>query len=139
MPLKVIAYTDGSCLGNPGPGGWAVLFKFPKGEKLLSGGAPKTTNNAMELTAVLEAVKKAPVGVTLEVHTDSRNVIGWLSEGWKVKATHLKPLVEAIRATAEQKRLALRFVATPAHTGENARVDRAAKDAARSFQAAAQV
>jgi ribonuclease HI len=78
------AHTDGACSGNPGPGGWAVIFSVEDaivGE--FSGGDPDTTSNRMELTAALEAIQRAPTSVTLEIVTDSQLVLGWLGKGWK--------------------------------------------------------
>ena len=83
----LVAHTDGACKGNPGPGGWAVVFS--QGDKALveySGREANTTNNRMELTAVLEAIKHAPHTIRLDIVTDSKNVIGWLSQGWKRKS-----------------------------------------------------
>ena len=80
----LIAHTDGACSGNPGPGGWSVVFSFDGfnlGE--FSGHHNDTTNNRMELTAVRKAIHRAPLPVALLVVTDSLNVIGWLSRGWK--------------------------------------------------------
>jgi ribonuclease HI len=84
-------YTDGACKGNPGPGGWGVLLKQGTVEKELCGGEKETTNNRMELTAVIEALKalKRPCQVTL--HLDSQYVRqgitewihGWKAKGWK--------------------------------------------------------
>jgi ribonuclease HI len=80
----LIAHTDGACSGNPGPGGWAVVFSR-SGDVVgeCSGAAAATTSNRMELIAVLEAVRRTPKRERLEIHTDSRNVVGWLAEGWK--------------------------------------------------------
>ncbi len=81
-------YTDGACKGNPGPGGWGALLTFDGREKELFGGAPDTTNNRMELTAVIEALLalKRPSRVVL--HTDSQYVQKGITEwirGWKAK------------------------------------------------------
>ncbi len=94
MSEMVEMFTDGACSGNPGPGGWGVLMRWKGQEKELWGGEPETTNNRMELLAVirgLEALKR-PVAVT--VHTDSRYVhdgitgwiYGWKRNGWKTAA-----------------------------------------------------
>ena len=90
MPQHVEIFTDGACRGNPGPGGWGVLLRYRNGtrntEKTLRGAAAETTNNRMELTAVIEALValKQPVRVTLT--TDSKYVLGGITEwldGWK--------------------------------------------------------
>ena len=87
----ITIYTDGACKGNPGPGGWGVLLKAGPTEKELFGGERETTNNRMEMTAVIEALKalKRPCKVTL--HLDSKYVLqgitewlpGWKAKGWK--------------------------------------------------------
>ena len=80
---KLFIYTDGSSRGNPGPGGWGVVMKFNGKEKELSGGEKYTTNNRMELTAViqaLEAVKSTKYPV--EVYSDSKYVIDSIEKGW---------------------------------------------------------
>lgn len=81
-------YTDGACKGNPGPGGWGVLLKSGATEKELYGGEPLTTNNRMELMAVIRALEalKRPCAVTL--HVDSQYVLKGMTEwlaGWKAK------------------------------------------------------
>ena len=89
---KVELFTDGACSGNPGPGGWGAVLRFHGKEKELSGGDPQTTNNRMELTAVIEglAALKEPCEVTLT--SDSKYVLdallqggvySWKKNGWK--------------------------------------------------------
>lgn len=88
-------YTDGACSGNPGPGGWGALLRWNGHEKELSGGAAETTNNRMEMTAVIEGLKaiKKP-GARVHIHTDSKYVMdgvtqwlpGWKAKGWKTAA-----------------------------------------------------
>lgn len=88
---SVNIYTDGACSGNPGPGGWGAILVYGVHEKEISGGAANTTNNRMELTAVIESLKllKEPCNVTLT--TDSKYVVdsvtlgwarGWRARGW---------------------------------------------------------
>ena len=90
--MKVVIYTDGACKGNPGPGGWGVLLRADDGtEKELCGGERETTNNRMEMMAVIEALQalKRPTDVVL--HLDSQYVLkgitewlaGWKARGWK--------------------------------------------------------
>ena len=81
---KVIIYTDGSCLGNPGPGGWGVVLIHQASgtKKEYSGGCANTTNNRMELTAVAEALTKLKRPVPLEIHSDSQYVIKAFTQGW---------------------------------------------------------
>ncbi len=75
-------YTDGACSGNPGPGGWGAILVYNGREKELSGGEPLTTNNRMELSAVIEALRalKEPCSVTLT--TDSKYVSDGITQGW---------------------------------------------------------
>ena len=78
-------YTDGACQGNPGPGGWGAILRYQGVEKEISGGDPATTNNRMELSAVIEALKllKEPCEVTL--YSDSQYVCNAISKGWAKK------------------------------------------------------
>ena len=90
----VIIYTDGACKGNPGPGGWGVLMRSGAVEKTLHGGERVTTNNRMELTAVIEALKalKRPCQVTLYLDSEyvrkgvTEWLAGWKAKGWKTAA-----------------------------------------------------
>ncbi len=80
--LQVTLYTDGACSGNPGPGGWAAILQYEGRDKELAGGEEDTTNNRMELTAIikgLEALKK-PCRVT--VYSDSRYIVDAVNKGW---------------------------------------------------------
>ena len=87
----VIVFTDGACSGNPGPGGWGAILKFGDVEKELKGGERDTTNNRMELTAVIEALASLKRTCDVTVHTDSEYVRkgitewihGWKTRGWK--------------------------------------------------------
>jgi ribonuclease HI len=87
LPHVVIA-TDGACKGNPGPGGWGALLTFGGEEKELFGGEAQTTNNRMELTAVIEALTALKRPTQVVVHTDSQYVMKGITEwirGWKAK------------------------------------------------------
>ena len=84
----VIIYTDGACSGNPGPGGWAALLKFGPHERVLSGAAPHTTNNRMELTAALEALRGLKEPCRVSLHTDSAYLVRAFTEGWLEKWRH---------------------------------------------------
>ena len=83
---KITVYTDGSCKGNPGRGGWGVVLRSGHHEKHLKGGEALTTNNRMELTAVIEALKALKTDCDIDIYTDSqyvqKGVLEWL-EGWK--------------------------------------------------------
>jgi ribonuclease HI len=81
-------FTDGACKGNPGPGGWGAILRMGKHEKELSGGEAETTNNRMEMTAVIRALNALIEPCAVTVHTDSRYVIDGMTkwiEGWKRK------------------------------------------------------
>ena len=75
-------YTDGACSGNPGPGGWGAILRYKDTEKELSGGAADTTNNRMELTAVIKALALLKEPCVVELYSDSKYVIDGLSKGW---------------------------------------------------------
>ncbi len=89
---EVIIYTDGACSGNPGPGGWGALLQWNDVEKTLSGSAPHTTNNRMEMTAVIQALNALKRPCRVKIHSDSALVVntfkqnwigGWIRRGWK--------------------------------------------------------
>jgi len=85
---QIEIYTDGACSGNPGPGGWGALLRYKGTEKELSGGAAETTNNRMELQAVIEGLKALSQPCHVTVYSDSKYVLDgitkWL-EGWKAR------------------------------------------------------
>ena len=78
----VTIYTDGACSGNPGPGGWGAILSYNGREKELSGGERQTTNNRMELTAVISALEALREPCAVELYSDSKYVIDALSKGW---------------------------------------------------------
>lgn len=78
----VTIYTDGACSGNPGPGGWGAILSYKGTEKELSGGAAQTTNNRMELTAVLTALRLLKEPCTVELYSDSKYVVDAIDKGW---------------------------------------------------------
>jgi ribonuclease HI len=133
--------TDGACKGNPGPGGWGAVIRSGGREKEVSGGDPMTTNNRMELTAVIEALNalKRPCAVALS--TDSRYVMdglttwihGWRKNGWKTAAK--QPVKNAelwqalVEATARHK-ISWEWVKGHAGHPDNERADKLASDAA---------
>ena len=82
-PLKTVeVYTDGACSGNPGPGGWAAILKFGKHEKEISGSMPHTTNNRMEVFAVISALGALKERRYVRVHSDSTYVVNAFLQGW---------------------------------------------------------
>ena len=79
---EIEIYPDGACSGNPGPGGWGAILMYKGAQKEMSGGAGETTNNRMELTAVIEALKALKEPCTVQLYSDSKYVIDALSKGW---------------------------------------------------------
>ena len=78
---QIELFTDGACSGNPGPGGWGAILRYGGREKELSGGAPQTTNNRMELTAVIEGLAALRESCAVTVVSDSRYVVDGIEKG----------------------------------------------------------
>lgn len=137
MTDTVVVYTDGACKGNPGPGGWGAFLRWGGHEKELFGGEALTTNNRMELTAVIEALASLKRGCRVAIYTDSeyvRNGIttwikGWKARGWRtadrkpVKNVELWQRLEALEAKHQ-----VRWHWVRGHAGDpgNERADRLA-------------
>ena len=93
-PEPVVIHTDGSCLSNPGPGGWAAILRWQEKERELKGSEPDTTNNRMELMAAIMGLDALTRPMTVNLHTDSRYVMNgvqdwmprWKANGWKTAA-----------------------------------------------------
>ena len=79
---KVIIYTDGACSGNPGPGGWGAILMYKETAKEISGANKDTTNNIMEITAVLEALKLLKEECEVKIYSDSAYVVNAFNQGW---------------------------------------------------------
>ena len=79
---KVSIYTDGACSGNPGPGGWAALLLYGTAKKEISGYVPDTTNNRMELLAVIEGLKAVKKECRIAIYSDSAYVVNAINDGW---------------------------------------------------------
>jgi ribonuclease HI len=133
-------YTDGACRGNPGPGGWAALLSFDGREKEIAGAEALTTNNRMELTAVIRALESLRRPVTARVFTDSQYVrrgitewvTGWKARGWLTadrKPVKNQDLWQRLEELAGAHRIQWHWV--PGHAGVpgNERVDRLANQA----------
>lgn len=94
MNARVVIFTDGACRGNPGPGGWGVVLNYQGKRKTLRGYAAETTNNRMELTAVIEGLRALNRSCEVEINTDSKYVMqginewisNWKRNGWKTAA-----------------------------------------------------
>lgn len=82
---KVELYTDGACSGNPGPGGWGVILKYKGAEREMSGGEAETTNNRMEITAVIEGLRALKEPCSVDVYSDSKYVVDAVNLGWVFK------------------------------------------------------
>ncbi|UCH09090.1 MAG: ribonuclease HI [Fidelibacterota bacterium] len=92
---RVALYTDGACSGNPGPGGWGAILRYQDAEKELAGGEAETTNNRMELTAILSGLEALKQPCRVEIYSDSRYIVdainkgwleGWVARGWRKAA-----------------------------------------------------
>ena len=79
---KVVIYTDGACSGNPGPGGWGAMLMYKGNIKEISGGKKDTTNNVMELTAVIEGLKLLKYPCEVDLYSDSAYVVNAFLQGW---------------------------------------------------------
>ena len=137
-------YTDGACSGNPGAGGWGAILRYGDVEKELSGGETETTNNRMELTAVIEALKALKKPCNIILYTDSRYVMdgvnswlpNWKQNGWRTanKKTPVKniDLWQLLESQLEKHKI--KWVWVKGHNGhpENERVDKLARDQAKS-------
>ena len=142
----VTIYTDGACSGNPGPGGWGAILSYKGAEKALSGGAAQTTNNRMELTAVIEALRLLKEPCVVELYSDSKYVIDALKKGWarswqqrgwvkSDKKPALNPdLWEQLLALCDVHTLHYHWVKGHADTAENNRCDEMAVAQSRKFK-----
>ena len=137
---KVKLYTDGACSGNPGPGGWGALLVFGDTEKELSGGEPHTTNNRMEMLAVIEGLKRLKERCEVHVYTDSKYVQqgmlewlkSWKARGWKTadkKPVKNEDLWQMLDGLAMQHAVHWHWVKGHAGHPENERVDALAREA----------
>jgi ribonuclease HI len=143
MSATVEAFTDGACLGNPGPGGWGALLRYGGRERELSGSDPATTNNRMELMAAIRALEALSRPCAVDLYTDSRYVEQgirewvprWRSNGWRTadrKPVKNQDLWERLSSAAARHTVTWHWVR--GHDGhvENERVDVLARDAALS-------
>jgi ribonuclease HI len=139
----VSIYTDGACSGNPGPGGWAALLRYGLREKELSGGVSKTTNNRMEMTAALEALKSLKTPCQVDFYSDSEYLrkgitewmANWKRRGWKTtakKPVKNQDLWKALDNAIQPHQINWHWVRGHAGHRDNERVDRMARQAVHS-------
>ena len=134
MSSPVEIYADGACRGNPGPGGWAATLEYGEHLRELSGAEAQTTNNRMELTAVIRALEALKRGVSARVHTDSEYVIrginewmpNWKARGWRTadrKPVKNQDLWEQLDAAAARHHIEWKWVKGHSGVPGNERVD----------------
>lgn len=143
---EVILYTDGACSGNPGPGGWGALLLWKGKEKEMTGGAPDTTNNRMEMMAVIEGLKALKKPCYVKIHSDSALIVNTFKKGWieswqkkDWKKSNKKPvenrdLWEAMLKVMEPHTIEWIKVKGHADNQLNNRVDRLAVEASKKFK-----
>jgi len=134
-------YTDGACLGNPGPGGWAALLRHAGTERELAGGEADTTNNRMEMMAAIAALEALKRPCRVDLYTDSQYVQrgiaewlpGWIRRGWKTAgggAVKNQDLWQRLQAAVQSHAIQWHWVKGHAGHAENERVDQLARDQA---------
>jgi len=132
-------FTDGACSGNPGPGGWGAILRWNGHEKEIKGGDPATTNNRMELTAAIEALRALKRPSRVRLHTDSlylrdgieRWIHNWKKRDWKTadrKPVKNVDLWQALDALRSRHQIEWRWVRGHAGHAENERADQLARD-----------
>jgi ribonuclease HI len=145
---EVEAFTDGACLGNPGPGGWAALLRTGNKERMVAGGDPATTNNRLELMAAIAALESLTRPCRVVLTTDSRYVMQgieqwvpkWQSNGWRTadkKPVKNQDLWQRLSDVVSHHQVSWRWVR--GHNGhvENERVDEAAREQAERLRGGA--
>ena len=144
---SIVIYTDGACLGHPGPGGWGALLRYRDIERELSGGEPQTTNNRMELMAAIVALETLTEACRVDLHTDSQYVRqgitewlrNWVRRGWKTAAggaVKNQDLWQRLQAASERHTIEWHWVKGHSGHPENERVDALATAAARAQRSA---
>ena len=143
----VEVHTDGACLGNPGPGGWAALLRYGARERELVGGETETTNNRMELMAAIVALETLTEDCAVTLHTDSQYVRkgitewmrNWVRRGWKTAGgdpVKNRDLWERLHAASGRHVIDWRWVKGHSGDPDNERVDTLARNEAIRFRAA---
>ena len=144
---KVTIYTDGACKGNPGPGGWGVLFQYNGTQKKLSGGEPLTTNNRMEMMAAISALETLREACEITLFTDSKYVMqgltewlaGWKARGWRTASKQPvknQDLWERLDAAVQRHKIDWRWVKGHAGDAGNEMADQLANQGIEHMQAA---
>ena len=143
---KVEIFTDGACKGNPGPGGWGAILRYGKAEKEISGGESSTTNNRMEISAVLEALKCLKESCDVTLYSDSQYVCNSINKGWakkwrannwmrnKTDPALNADLWEELLNLCEKHKMTIIWVKGHAGHPENERCDRLAVAAAEKYK-----
>ena len=143
---KVIIYTDGACSGNPGPGGYGAILMYENNKKEISGGSKQTTNNIMEITAVVEALKLLKFACDVDVYSDSSYVVNaiekkwiekWQRNGWKTSSKEPvknKELWEELDLLIKKHNI--KFIKVKGHSDNkyNNRCDELARNAIEDFK-----
>jgi len=126
----ILVYADGSCEGNPGPGGWGVVIVRPDGTHRLSGGDSQTTNNRMEIMAAIEALRALDPGVPVIVRSDSQYLVRTMNDGWR-RTKNLDLWQQLDREVARHD---VRFEWVRGHAGDalNEEADALAREATQS-------
>ena len=142
---KIIIYTDGACSGNPGPGGWAAVLIYNGKEKEISGGNKNTTNNIMEITAVIEGLKALKYPCEVELYSDSAYVVNtftqgwifnWMQKGWKTASGYSvknKELWQELYSLTKIHKVTFNKVKGHADNHYNNRCDELARDAIKNL------
>lgn len=142
---KIIIYTDGACSGNPGPGGWAAVLIYNGKEKEISGGNKNTTNNIMEITAVVEGLKALKYPCEVELYSDSAYVVNtftqgwifnWMQKGWKTASgdpVKNKELWQELYSLTKIHKVTFNKVKGHADNHYNNRCDELARDAIKNL------
>lgn len=143
---EVTIYTDGACSGNPGPGGWGAILIYGENKKEMAGGKKDTTNNVMELTAVIEGLKLLKYPCRVQLYSDSAYVVnaftqkwiyGWIRNGWKTankEPVKNKELWEELYQFTKIHEITFHKVKGHSDNEYNNRCDKLARDAIKQME-----
>lgn len=145
MTQRIEIWTDGACSGNPGPGGWGAILIYGDKSREMSGGAPDTTNNRMELTAAIEALQALNRAASVDLFTDSEYVKngitqwlkGWKARGWRTankQPVKNVDLWQALDTAVARHDIAWRWVKGHAGNEHNERADELAREGMAPFK-----